>query len=76
MFSERGKRLRVQEGYKFRLHKVLSNDVRRWVCTKKTCTAFLKIDKDGVVIQEHLEHNHDAENVSSFSKSNWVSMLL
>ena len=40
MFSKRGAELKVIDGFKLRFHKFLTNEVERWVCTQKTCTAF------------------------------------
>lgn len=63
MFSARGLPLIVIDGYKFRFHKKLSNNAERWVCTRKTCKSFLKIDQN-----KHLlvgDKNHDHENEES-----------
>lgn len=52
------------DGEKFRLHKLLANDVARWVCTEKRCLAYRKIDVTGVVLAENLEHNHEPQEES------------
>ena len=64
MFSKRGAELRVINGYKFRLHKLLADDIQRWVCTKKSCKAYMKIDESGDTAESNLEHNHSRDCAS------------
>ena len=61
MYSKRGARLRIVDGYKFRLHKVLAHDVERWVCTHKSCTSYMKLSS-GVNIESRCEHNHEPDS--------------
>ena len=42
MFNEKLKELRVIDGFKFRFHRIMKNDIQRWACTKKRCNAFNK----------------------------------
>jgi len=59
MYSKFGRKLRVIDNYKFRFHKLLANDVEKWVCTQKQCnSAYLKI-QDGQIIDEAHDHNHE-----------------
>ena len=59
MLSKRGTELRVMNGYKFRMHKYLANEVERWVCTRKTCKTFFKSDVRGTMIEDNSDdHNH------------------
>lgn len=67
MLSKRGSTLRVVNGYKFRLHKLLAGNVERWVCTAKKCTAFMKIDA-GNIVEEKYDHNHAADGASSLMR--------
>ena len=60
MFSEKGRTLRVVDNFKFRFHKRLGEDMERWACTTKSCSAYMKIGPDGSVIFQKLEHNHPA----------------
>ena len=68
MFSEKVKRLQVIGGYKFRFHKVLSDDVNRWVCVKSSCKAFRKVDRGGVVVEERVTHNHSKNDAATSNR--------
>ena len=59
MYSEFGCKFRIEENYKFRLHKMLANDIEKWVCTEKRCSgAYMKI-QHGVIVDESHDHNHE-----------------
>ena len=60
MYSKWGALLRIVDGYKFRLHKHLSDGLERWVCTDKKCKDFMNIDEFGETIEENHEHEHDS----------------
>jgi len=60
MYSEKLKELRVVDGFKFRFHRIMKNEIQRWACTNKRCNAFLKFDTHGVEIDNNLEHNNHA----------------
>ena len=69
MFSKKGARLRIVYSFKFWLHKYLSDDVERWVCTKKKCRAFMKIEADGRVNEDcNLDHNHEADEPAQLTR--------
>ena len=68
MFSEKGKRLQVIRGFKFKYHKTLSGDVKRWVCVDKLCTAFLKIYRGGLVVEERTTHNHIRDSAVNLTR--------
>lgn len=57
MYSRRGTKLRVFNGYKFRFHKTLASDLGRWVCTVKNCKAYTMVKND-VIREENSVHNH------------------
>jgi hypothetical protein len=40
--SEKGKNHLVIEGFKFRLQKILADDMERWCCTNKKCKCHIK----------------------------------
>ncbi|KAE9521590.1 hypothetical protein AGLY_018020 [Aphis glycines] len=44
VISEKGKTILICDGFKFGFQKNLANDVKRWTCTKKICSAYLKIN--------------------------------
>jgi len=67
MLSKRGTQLLVIEGYKFRFHKYLVNDVERWVCTQKLCIAFLK-RSGGETVASDLHHNHPRDSLNSLTR--------
>ncbi|CAI6369788.1 unnamed protein product [Macrosiphum euphorbiae] len=62
MFSEKQRDLFVIGLYKFRFHKYLKNNLERWCCCKKTCTAYIHLNSDNKVIQTVLDHRHDEVN--------------
>lgn len=60
MYSKAGKKLLVIEKYKFWFHKNLSEGTARWKCTKRECTAFVKLLKE-VTVEQNLNHNHKSD---------------
>jgi len=46
MFSKKQQDLFVIGVYKFRFHKYLKNNLERWCCYKKTCTAYIHLNSD------------------------------
>lgn len=40
--SERGKTVLIVDGFKFGFQKLLANELKRWTCNKKICSAYLK----------------------------------
>lgn len=66
VISERGKQLIVLDGFKYRFHKMLKNDAKRWICcaqTKEKCKAFLKTEgADNIVTEIMDNHNHNELN--------------
>lgn len=36
------------------------NEMQRWACTKKACSAFLKIAASGDLNENNFKHNHVA----------------
>ena len=59
MFSEKGRTLRVVDGYKFRLHKSMAHGVQKWVYTVRSYSAFMKIGSSSVVLgSSWMEHVH------------------
>jgi len=65
MLSEKLKPLRVVNNYKFRFYHTLANDVRRWVCCKKTCNAAIKYDVNGNICEQNTTHNHEPDDLQS-----------
>ena len=61
LFSKRGARLRIVDGFKFRLYRTLANGMERWVCINKNCNAFMKLN-NGRVEESSFEHNHEADS--------------
>lgn len=62
VFSEKGKKLLVIEGYKFSFQKNLTGNKKRWTCAsrKTLCKAYVKTEGvEVVIIESMLEHNHD-----------------
>jgi len=62
MLSEKNRSLYVIDGYKFRFHKNLKNNVDRYCCTKKICTAYIHLNNN-VIIKKVLNHeNHEKDS--------------
>lgn len=59
MLSERWRALRI-----CRFLKPLADGLRRWACTRKTCSAFLKVNCVGKIVDQNLYHSHDADDPS------------
>jgi hypothetical protein len=62
IISEKQKHLKIIDKYKFCFYKCLVNNIQRWKCTVKTCTAYLKINEnDDILLNVNdTDHNHDA----------------
>jgi tRNA uridine 5-carbamoylmethylation protein Kti12 len=58
MSSEKGKKIIIKDGLKFRFHKMLRNDVQRWKCYLNTCKCFLKLSCTLDIIEKCNVHNH------------------
>jgi len=63
--SEKSKPIIFYEGYKFRFHKTLKNDVQRWPCSVQSCKCFLKLSPLNKIVDSNTNHNHNKndENV-------------
>ncbi|PSN47982.1 hypothetical protein C0J52_09979 [Blattella germanica] len=61
-FSEKGKPLIVVDGFKFCFKKGLKNGIQRWSCCKKSCHAYMKLDKENSVVESAHEHSHERED--------------
>lgn len=76
MQSSKGKSLIVDNGYKFRFHRMLLNEVQRWTCCQNTFKCFLKVSPNLEILERSNEHNHqkcdndvlDREKLSSSGK--------
>lgn len=66
MFSEKGELIFIINKFKFSYHKLLQNEFKRFKCTKRGCTAYLRICKNENVVWEssniNHSHNPDEEN--------------
>ena len=62
IISEKQKHLKIIDKYKFCFHKCLANNIQRWKCTVKTCTAYLKINENDDILLNvsDTDHSHDA----------------
>ncbi|XP_050517033.1 uncharacterized protein LOC126891793 [Diabrotica virgifera virgifera] len=71
VLSEKGKQLIVLNGFKYRFHKSLKNNDKRWMCcgqTREKCKAFLKTQGDNVVTEIRDEHNHRELNEDALNR--------
>ena len=64
--SEDGEKRRLvsPDGYKFRFHKNLVGEVRRFQCVYPRCTAYVKMVYHDVRVEEQLVHIHSPPAVS------------
>jgi len=46
MFSEKGTKLLIIDIYKFGFQKNLTDNIQRWICTKRKCKAYVKLNGD------------------------------
>jgi hypothetical protein len=74
MLSEKGKVLLIVDGFKFRFHKMLCDDVKRWLCTRKTCKAYIKRKHD-VIVEAFLEHNHESDSDQTLNRQKLSNSL-
>ncbi|XP_025408845.1 uncharacterized protein LOC112682456 [Sipha flava] len=61
MFSEKGTKLLIIDNYKFGFQKNLADNIQRWICTKRKCKAYIKLNGD-CLCEEVLTHNHESED--------------
>uniref|UniRef100_A0A2S2QZF7 Uncharacterized protein n=1 Tax=Sipha flava TaxID=143950 RepID=A0A2S2QZF7_9HEMI len=59
VISEKGKIIIICDGFKFGFQKNLANDIKRWTCTKKTCSAYLKTNQRNEIQFENSKLTHD-----------------
>jgi hypothetical protein len=61
IISEKQKHLKIIDIYKFCFHICLANNIQRWKCIVKTCTAYLKINENDDILLSvsDTDHNHD-----------------
>ncbi|CAH1726162.1 unnamed protein product [Aphis gossypii] len=57
MFSEKGTKLLIIDNYKFGFQKNLADNIQRWICTKRKCKAYVKLNGD-CLCKEVLTHSH------------------
>ncbi|KAF0747205.1 Uncharacterized protein FWK35_00020124, partial [Aphis craccivora] len=68
MFSEKGTKLLIIDNYKFGFQKNLADNIQRWICTKRKCKAYVKLNGD-CLCEEVLTHNHEREDDATNSHS-------
>lgn len=57
--SEKSEPLNVpNDGYKYCFHKILSNDVQHWACSKSSCNCYLKLNFGNKIAESSTNHNH------------------
>lgn len=67
MFSEKGKRINVIDGFKFSFTnclKMISNDGE---CGKRTCKSFYKSENE-IIIEKNISHNHEPDEANILTK--------
>ncbi|KAE9522680.1 hypothetical protein AGLY_016902 [Aphis glycines] len=63
MLSEKNRILFLIDGYKFRFHKNLKNNVDRYCCTKKACAAYIHLNNNEIIkkVLNHGNHEKDSD---------------
>jgi len=74
MFSEKGKRINVIDGFKFSFHKYLKNDIERWRCIKRTCKSFYKCENE-IIIEKNITHNHEPDEANILTRQTVSNFL-
>jgi len=64
IFSEKGKRINVIDGLKFSFHKWLKNNIKQWLCVKKTCKSFYKSENE-IIIENNISPIHEHDKVQA-----------
>jgi rRNA pseudouridine-1189 N-methylase Emg1 (Nep1/Mra1 family) len=49
MLSKKNRSIYVIDGYKFRFHKNLKNDIDQYCCTKKTCKVYIHLNNNVII---------------------------
>jgi hypothetical protein len=49
ILSENGKTVLMVDGYNYGFQKHLANEIKRWICNKETCKAYLKTNLNGEI---------------------------
>ncbi|VVC42423.1 Endonuclease/exonuclease/phosphatase [Cinara cedri] len=62
MYSEKNKKLILLEGYKFGFQKKLADDIDCWICVKRTCKSYLKINNLNIIVDKSIIHNHEKDD--------------
>jgi hypothetical protein len=58
VYSEKSRLLIIYDGYKFRFHKTLKDDVQRWPCCFKNCKCFIKLSPPNIIVEINTNHEH------------------
>ncbi|XP_022164638.1 uncharacterized protein LOC111029781 [Myzus persicae] len=74
MFSEKGTKLLIIDNYKFGFQKNLADNIQRWICTKRKCKAYVKLNGD-CLCEEVLTHNHESENDGTLVRQQLTNSL-
>jgi len=75
MFSEKGTKLLIIDNYKFGFQKNLADNIQRWICTKRKCKAYVKLNKD-CLCEEVLTHNHEREGDGTLVRQQLLTISL
>jgi len=57
--SECNKTIFISNGYKFRFHKMLNNEIQQWICSLSKCKCYFKINDSNTVIDSLEDHKHN-----------------
>lgn len=68
MLSEKNRSIYVIDGYKFRFHKNLKNDIDRYCCTKKTCKAYIHLNNNVIIKKVLNNENHEKDSVETINR--------
>jgi hypothetical protein len=58
VYCEKSKPLIIYDGYKFRFHKILKDDVQRLPCCFKNCKCFIKLSSSNIIVGSNTNHEH------------------
>ena len=75
MKSERNKTIFISNGYKFRFHKMLKNEVQRWTCSLSTCKCYMKINDSNTVIDSFEDHKHNKPDEKTLNRQKLSNSL-
>lgn len=62
MLSEKNRKLFVIDGFKYYFQNILCNDNEKWICCKRSCKCYIKLNSEHKIIFSKIHYNLDKDD--------------